>query len=82
MSINYDIIMGDNNNIPQRLGIKIRCLRKLQKIAQMKLAEKANLNFNFIGQIERAETNPSLQTLISIANALDVEIKELFNFTF
>lgn len=48
----------------------------------MKLAEKANLNFNFIGQIERAETNPSLQTLISIANALDVEIKELFNFTF
>ncbi len=49
-------------------------------MSQIKLAEKANLNFNFIGQIERAETNPSLNTLISIAIALDVDICELFDF--
>ena len=74
--------MTDNSNIPERLGLKIRCLRKIKKMSQIKLAENANLNFNFIGQIERAETNPSLQTLISIAEALDVDIKELFTFSF
>ncbi len=74
--------MVDNINIPERLGLKIRCLRKMKNISQIALAEKANLNFNFIGQIERAETNPSLKTIISIANALDVDIKDLFVFSF
>lgn len=74
--------MSKNKNIPERLGMKIRCLRKLKKISQMQLAEMANLNFNFIGQIERAETNPSLKTIIAIAEALDVDICELFTFSF
>lgn len=40
------------------------------------------MNFNYIGQIERGEANVTIKTMINIANALDVEITELFNFTF
>ncbi len=71
-----------NKEIPKRLGAKIRYIRQLQKLSQIELAGKSGLNFNYIGQIERAETNPSLQTLTSIAEGFGVEIKELFDFSF
>ena len=48
----------------------------------MKLAEKVNMNFNYIGQIERAEANVTIKTIKALANALDVEAKELFDFSF
>ena len=41
-----------------------------------------DMNFNYIGQIERGEANVTMKTMIAIANALDVELKTLFDFTF
>lgn len=35
-----------------------------------------------MGQIERGEANPTLEKLLAIADALEVEIKELFTFSF
>ncbi|WP_310277898.1 helix-turn-helix transcriptional regulator [Flavobacterium piscis] len=34
-----------------------------------------------IGRIERAEINTTVRTLVKIANALDVEPKELLDFS-
>ena len=48
----------------------------------MKLAEIVDMNFNYIGQIERGEANVTIHTMKILANALNVEIKELFDFTF
>ena len=48
----------------------------------MKLAEMVDINFNYIGQIERGEANVTIHTMHIIADALDVEMKELFDFTF
>ena len=48
----------------------------------MKLAEMVNRNFNYIGQIERGETNVTIKTMIVLANALNIELKELFDFSF
>lgn len=48
----------------------------------MKLAEIVDMNFNYIGQIERGEANVTIHTMKIIANALDIELKELFDFTF
>jgi len=39
------------------------------------------MNFNYIGQIERGQANVTINTVIKIADALDIEIKELFDFT-
>ena len=69
-----------NKDTLQKLGLKIRIERQKQKISQEKLAELANLNRNFVGMIERGETNVTVKNLENIANALNIPIQELFNF--
>ena len=69
-----------NENLNLKVGLKIRVERQKRKISQEKLAELAELNRNSVGLIERGETNVTLKNLENIANALNIDIKELFNF--
>ena len=69
---NYDTI--------KKLGQKIRIERQKRKMSQEKLAELADLNRNFVGMIERGETNLTVKKLEKIANVFDMDIKDLFNF--
>ncbi len=62
-------------------GEKIRELRKEQGISQEELSYKADLHRTYIGMIERAEKNITLINIEKIAQALNVDIKELFNDT-
>ncbi len=54
------------------IGKNIRKYRKAQKISQEQLAEMVDLSVNYIGDIERGEKSPALDTFINIANALGV----------
>jgi transcriptional regulator with XRE-family HTH domain len=74
--------MAKNDCLEQRFGRKLAYIRKSKKLSQMKLAEIVDMNFNYIGQIERGEANVTIRTMHILADALDVEMKELFNFTF
>ena len=74
--------MTKNDNLRKKFGAKLAYVRKSRKLSQMKLAEKVDMNFNYIGQIERGEANVTLQTMTLLANTLDIELKELFDFTF
>ena len=74
--------MDKNEQLEKRFGAKLAYTRKSKKLSQMKLAEIVNMNFNYIGQIERGEANVTIKTMIALANALDVELKELFDFSF
>ena len=69
-----------NKDTVSKLGIKIKIERQKAKISQEKLAELSNLNRNFIGMIERGETNVTIKNVENIANALKLPIQELFNF--
>ena len=69
-----------NNNTVGKLGQKIRIERQKRKLSQEKLAEIADLNRNFIGMVERGETNITVKNLESIANAFKINIQDLFNF--
>lgn len=69
-----------NSNTIYKLGQKIRIERNKRKISQEKLAELMELNRNFIGMVERGETNITVKNLENIANAFDIDIKELFIF--
>jgi len=62
-----------------KLGQKIRFIRKSKKLSQESLAELINRSRNYIGMIERAEVNTPVDTLFDIAKALSVNIIELFN---
>ena len=79
---NINSFSRKNIDTVRKLGEKIRVERLRRKLSQEKLAEHANLNRNFIGMIERAETNVTVKNLEGIANALNSDIKDLFEFIF
>ncbi|MCD7780816.1 MAG: helix-turn-helix domain-containing protein [Candidatus Gastranaerophilales bacterium] len=74
--------MDKNENVEKKFGAKLAYIRKSKKLSQIKLAEKVDMNFNYIGQIERGEANVTIKTMKLLANALDIELKILFDFTF
>lgn len=62
------------------LGIHIRQLREKKSLSQQDLANDCNIPKIQIGRIERAEVNTTIRTLVKIANALQVEPKDLLTF--
>lgn len=60
------------------LGENIRNIRNDKKISQEELAFRISSAKNYIGCIERGEKFPSISIVLDIANALDVQIKDLF----
>lgn len=59
------------------LGNRIRQYRQVKKWLQEDLAERAGLSVSYIGMLERDEKFPKLDTLIRIADELDVTPNEL-----
>jgi len=64
----------------KRLGERIRTLRRKKRLTQQDLAERAGVDPKYIGQIERAETNPTIKIIARIAEELDISLPELFTF--
>ena len=62
------------------LGRRIRFLRDMKSWTQQELGSKANINYKFLGEIERGQKNPSFNILAKIATALEVDFPELFRF--
>lgn len=62
------------------LGVHIRQLRERKSISQRNLADMCNMPKTSIGRVERGEVSVTIRTLIKIANALEIEPKELLNF--
>ena len=62
------------------LGIHIRQLREKKDLSQQGLADDSGITKSQIARIETAKINTSVKTLVKIANALDIEPKELFDF--
>lgn len=69
----------DNRDILVKFGRRVREIRKEKGLSQEELSFKANLHRTYIGMIERAEKNITLINIEKIANALNVEIKVLFD---
>ncbi len=60
-----------------KFGERVREIRKEKGLSQEELSFNADLHRTYIGMIERAEKNITLVNIEKIANALEVEIKEL-----
>ena len=59
------------------LGKRIRDERLLLRLTIEQLAERVDKSLNFIGQIERGEGKPSIETLVDLANALGTTVDTL-----
>ncbi len=62
------------------LGSRIKELRKLRGLSQEKLSEKINIDPKHLSRIEVGRGFPSLDALERIADALNVELKDFFEF--
>ena len=62
----------------EQLGMRIRFLRQNRKWSQEDLALNANVNKNYICDLENGRRNPSLDILERISVGLGVSLEELF----
>lgn len=70
-----------NADFYKNLGKNIKKRRKELGLTQQELADKLNISLNFMGKIEVAFSKPSLDTLIEIADKLEIPVSELVKFS-
>jgi transcriptional regulator with XRE-family HTH domain len=68
----------DGQAIKDTLGKNIKLLRARRGLSQADLSEKADISINFLSNIERGLKFPLPNMLSKLANALGVEVNELF----
>lgn len=56
---------------------RVRNRRYELGLTQEELAEKADFHVNYIGGIERAQRNPSLEIIVLLARALQISPRDL-----
>ena len=66
--------------IMQATADRIRCLRRQRDISQEELALRAGINSVYLGQIERGQKCPTVDTLYKLALGLDVPLHERLRF--
>ncbi len=64
----------------QKLGSKLKELRKQSGLTQEELGFMIKLDRSYISGVERGVRNPSIKNVAKIARALNVKISELINF--
>jgi len=62
------------------LGSRIRELRKQKGLTQEQLGESSNIGAQYVSLVEREGANVTLALAENIANGLQVELKDLFDF--
>ena len=72
--LNLEISM----DIKEEFGKRLAQMRKERKISQEQLAELSGLNRPYISGIEQGKRNVSLEVIVSLAKALGIQTKELF----
>lgn len=56
----------------RELGRRVRQRRVMREMTQEDLAKKAGISCSFVGHIERGEKKFSIETLVTICNALEI----------
>ena len=70
---------GETNYYYLRFGRNVRSARKQQGIGLRPLALMSGMDYAEISKIENGKANPTLRTMIKLAESLDVDLGELFD---
>ena len=68
----------DEESLRSLLSQNIRKFRQRKGLSQAKLAEKMEISTNYLSDIERKRGWVSPFSLVKLANALDIDVFELF----
>lgn len=69
------------NNYAEIIGQNIRELRKRLNLSQQQMAEKAEISYKYLGEIERGVVNLSVEILMKISDALQITPDKLLQTT-
>ena len=61
-------------------GQNLRKIRESKKISMQNLADTIDVEYSQISRIERGLINTSIGVAFSLSQALEIDIKELFDF--
>ena len=69
--------MATKNRHRVLVGDRIRAIRERKKMSQERLAERADLHHNYVGEVERGEKAVSIDALLKLAKGLGVRVRDL-----
>ncbi|MCH3883496.1 helix-turn-helix domain-containing protein [Tenacibaculum aquimarinum] len=69
--------MTDKKQLQLAIGKRIKKLREQREIPQQDLAAKCNLEKSNLSRLEAGGTNPTIYTLLRIADSLDVSLCDI-----
>jgi transcriptional regulator with XRE-family HTH domain len=69
-----------DQKILDKFSKRLKQLRGERKMSQEELAYSSGLSLSQIARIETAKSNPTLCTIVIIANTLKVNLRELVDF--
>ena len=72
------VINIKNQKAIKTFGANLKTLRKAKGFSQEELANHADIPINQVGRIERGEVNTTISTIYALAEALKINVKELF----
>jgi transcriptional regulator with XRE-family HTH domain len=61
-----------------RFGDRLRTVRKEKGLSQKELAVKAGLSTSQIARMETGKLNTTISTLVTVSNALNIELSGFF----
>ena len=64
----------------EKLGVRVKTLRKLSGDTQEQLSEKIDLAVSAVSSLECGTTRPSWEKLVRLSAALEVSLSDLFDF--
>lgn len=64
--------------ITEKVGSRIKKLRRALELSQEKLALKAEVDRTYLAGVEQGKRNPSIKSLEKILKALEVSFGEFF----
>ena len=69
------------DNVSIKIGLKIKLERAKRGWSQEKLAELSDMSKNYIGDVEKGKSSPTIETLAKIAKAFEIELHDLTNIS-
>lgn len=68
----------DKNELQKRLGIQIKKAMAEKKISHAELSKRSEIDPPHITRLIQGGTNPTLSTIVKLAEALEIEVSDLF----
>lgn len=66
-------------DIKEMIGARLKGIRSSKSMTQEQLSEMVGINPKYLSSIERGKENPTLNTVLNLAEKLDVGLDEMFS---